>query len=597
MRREKKSRETSLESEMREFRELSEYINNPPESKSDQAIKKLEESMTNGSSWSDEFYIIYRRMYYKLKYWPDEIEKLTDEEVASVKIIITDSEIIYKIGELIDGNKPRPSFREIIKKTINAAKKVLAEKGPKIEIPKPVEIAAVETAPSEQAVEINEVKLNKENTEEKIIVPQEKVKDVSENEEITDEMVAKKHAEIEAEEKSRKSSLNYSRENAKKNGLTDAQVDTIEKLQDEFNSKDVAAIFDSHRTGFISHVAVNYENFPHPALVGKNIVFSKDWLPYISGANARITPAQLAQLRDNLDKVYDSYVGLTGKVPTFGHKILIRLQPLGRTGETAHAHPNYNQVCLNVNGEYMKTFWQEVASGSWSSVLMHEMAHTFSFGNKWKIGQEGGESIAELLVAYALEDNKDAWYGIQGVKGPARELTRGSQHRMRNFGNAVKASDEHRITAFSLNPYKGCAFDFYLQGLVSKVGWDTYKKAFHSYNNGTFDGKSKFDFDGELQAMRAFDLFERIAYFSNNPKTVLYSLPDRGKLLKAFNIKIEKTGSYEKDIAAIAEEIKRIKIEIDKETARINKAAEDARGNPEKQEALLNQFVGVFTKR
>jgi hypothetical protein len=324
----------------------------------------------------------------------------------------------------------------------------------------------------------------------------------------------------------------------RKKDLSKEQIETIDQLYKQFGYFEIeyALSEDNKKCGTpIKDKSRYYQNFPHPALVGKNVVFSIEWMPYIVGPNQKITPAQLAKLRDNLDKAYNSYNEL---MPHAGQKIIIRIHPNVKKGD-AHAHYLSDHICLKSDSNSIQSFWEEVANGSWSHALLHEIAHAFTMG-KNMTGGEGRytrslEPMAEFFVSYALEDNKDAWYYIYD-KLDEPEITRGNQHRLRAVQTALIESQKPNFPAFTDNAFESTAYGFYLHGLVSKVGWDTYKKAFRSYSDNTF--QSKYVYTGDRDSVNAFDLFERIAFFSKNPKTVLFSLPDKGQLLKKFEVTV-----------------------------------------------------------
>ena len=320
-------------------------------------------------------------------------------------------------------------------------------------------------------------------------------------------------------------------------GLSSAQLETVNQLGKELaetTSKGYCLFspFTASKISIPDSVGVVLKDI-HPVLVGKNVVFSKNWLPYIG---SQVTPQQFAHLRDNIDKVYTSYTELIGVAPKRGEKVFIDINPQGRTRGTAHAHPGLNAFCLNSESTYMNGFWKEVGKGSWSNVIMHELAHTFTANRDWVREIGFGESIAELMVSYALERNPQAFYGIPGTRSGPHAYTTGTQHRQNRNNANLAAAQRGTIKTFSPNPLEPSLYDYYLQGLVEKAGWKAYAQAFRSYNNDSFTSKYSYE-EGPLTGI-AMQHLERIAHFSDNPNTLLKSLPDKGQLLQNFKVKI-----------------------------------------------------------
>jgi hypothetical protein len=123
-----------------------------------------------------------------------------------------------------------------------------------------------------------------------------------------------------------------------------------------------------------------------------------------------------------------------------------------------------------------------------------------------------------------LETTSGAQYGTPGERGFFLQKTVGTAHRQRLYDRALEAFRNNKIEAFGIN---GSSFQIYILGLVDKVGWETYQKAFRSYNDKTFTPQ-KFTTTG--RAAQARDLFDRIEHFGGKPG-VLRTLPDRGVLL------------------------------------------------------------------
>ena len=259
-----------------------------------------------------------------------------------------------------------------------------------------------------------------------------------------------------------------------------------------------------------------------PILVGKHVVFSKKWRNYI-GPNKSITAQQFESLRDRTDRVYDAYKELIGRAPKAGEKVYIEIRPAEYfrkpNGGHVAGHAHSNAFCINEN-------FVRNSMGT----LMHELAHVFAYATNWEVK---AESIVPLLMAYAYET-------IPGE-------TLGNRHRISRFEAALNNFRTNKIEAFALDDpddsgYGAHAFDFYLLGLVDKVGWETYKKVFRTYADEPHVTIARFPGG---QAGKARDLFDRIERLSGKPG-VLRSLPDKGELLdKYFSVQVQKAPPYD----------------------------------------------------
>lgn len=390
---------------------------------------------------------------------------------------------------------------------------------------------------------------------------------------------------------------NESYDQACDNGLSPEQIATINQLHIEITAK--KSLSGINYTSSLKSVDLlplgqNYENFPHPILVGRNVVFEKEWADYFSGPGSKITPQQFAQLRDNLDKTYDSYVDLTGTTPYHGEKVLVCLSSSsveecgpGIGPWAGHAHGDRNIICLNkLSDRGMDEFWDEVRKGSWGRTLMHELAHTFTNNRGWDAGFRCDESMAELMISYALEHNKGA------TLGSGNDLytphVAGNQHRMLHCRAAYENFISGDIKTFSRQGREGTVHAFYLQGLVEKVGWEPYRKAFRSYQDESYE--SEHIFKGASSGRFVLRFLERVARNCDNPDAVLKSLPDNGSLLETFGVGIvskkELEAEQEAELEAEIDRIKKIEKEAAKRRKKIETLLKAAEKKPEKAEAL-----------
>lgn len=270
-----------------------------------------------------------------------------------------------------------------------------------------------------------------------------------------------------------------------------------------------------------------------PMLVGKHVVFGKEWLNHV-GSGKPLSNRQFEVWRDRADRVYDAYTELTGRTPAGGTKVFIDLRAEKDFGVAdsdsenvkhppAHAHAGINVICFNCDAPSFRNTLQSVAAGSWDRPMMHELAHVFAFRTNWNVD---AESIAEFLPSYIMETIRGANYGNGRFSFAGRRHRQSEQNRaFRNFQNA-------QIEAFNPNHQSpGCAYEFYLHGLVDKVGWETYKKAFRSYDDKNYVPQN--EYKGDRKTVQARDFLDRLERFSGK-RDVLRSLPDKGELLDKY---------------------------------------------------------------
>jgi len=160
--------------------------------------------------------------------------------------------------------------------------------------------------------------------------------------------------------------------------------------------------------------------------------------------------------------------------------------------------------------------------------MSHEIMHIFASDRLW---EAEAESFAHLGEAYFIGksnivfDKKVNIWPLTTLQG--------------EFDKAQENFKSERLCKFSYE--NGTALDYYLFGLVGKVGWETYKKVFRSYADGSYTPKNygKYEitpsheeryYKAPDKVIRARDFFDRVAHFSGDPN-VLRSLPDKGRIL------------------------------------------------------------------
>jgi len=138
-----------------------------------------------------------------------------------------------------------------------------------------------------------------------------------------------------------------------------------------------------------------------PILVGRNVVFSNNWLRHI-GLNNRLTRQQFERWRIMADEIYDCYEKLTGRPPKYGKKVFI---DVNRFDGWAHAHSN--RVCFSEEA-LIRDGAKQIREGStWA--MCHELGHIFSFGKDWEIEPE---VAAHFLHFYWYETTGRRYSGL-----------------------------------------------------------------------------------------------------------------------------------------------------------------------------------------
>ena len=311
---------------------------------------------------------------------------------------------------------------------------------------------------------------------------------------------------------------------------TPQQQQTIAQLKQQMAGMRNFDCSTSERVG-VPRVIIAMLDDIDPLLVGKNVIFSDRWLDYI-GEEKSISRTRFADFVSKMDRAHDAFADLVGNNTTSRRKLFIDISYKQEETDhglvAAHAHVMRDIICVAAPKE---NFWFEVTRhGSWSATLLHEIGHMFAPPTiGWRAN---AETFANLKVAYALE-TLNARFGVLGVNARGNRTRgtqfRGNQYRTYEFNMAVQKFRRNEMTSFAYcSCQTGSAFDFYIYGLVDRVGWETYKKAFHSYQDPAF--VSEYAYSGERVHVQARDFIDRLAFFSGKPD-VLSSLPDRGALL------------------------------------------------------------------
>ena len=286
--------------------------------------------------------------------------------------------------------------------------------------------------------------------------------------------------------------------------LSPEQVAVVERLKEDIPRY---TLHPENRPDNIENILGNLD----PILVGRNVVFAKHSLDHI-GINNIFTREQFTAWREQIDRMYDSYVELTGTTPGRGKIVYVQISTATRG--------------FAALGTFTVGVSRGAGTGSWCSIAAHELAHVFSFHRDWNIDSE---SIADLFSCYVLETIPESRYGS----------TRGSQYRKNKYARLLRDFRNGKIEPFRESHVYSSAFELYLNGLVDIVGWETYKKTFRSYHSGTSIPVKRFvPNKGKGQTDRhagAREFFDRLAHFHDEARAsniqVLRNIPAVGRNL------------------------------------------------------------------
>ena len=266
----------------------------------------------------------------------------------------------------------------------------------------------------------------------------------------------------------------------------------------------------------------------NPILVGRNIVFSTDWLQHIGNGQDQMTAAQFALWRDRTDRIYDAMAYLTGILPFYGERVTINiktreelLRNMVVANASAHAHGWEPVFCYNIDDLQFTIY--NVRRGSWSFIQIHEMAHIFDFGTGifTLSGMSKNESMANFIAAFAMDVTGAHFFSFEF--SPAFDHNNNGIVRGQNFRDSIIALTRQSRQNGNLRPFTphgshtSCAFSKYLHESVNRIGWKPVMLAFRSYKDMRLLRLVSHNFNNGTNPGRARDFFGRIQDFSGNP--------------------------------------------------------------------------------
>lgn len=320
---------------------------------------------------------------------------------------------------------------------------------------------------------------------------------------------------------------------AQDNQLAPQQQETVTQLIAEFKSQ-------GYRDDrWIQPV----ENVTDPALVGRYVVFSTEWLELIgNGRDGTVTRRQFQAWRNRIDKLYECYEKFMGHKPRNGNNIFIDVSPGTHwpdptifphgNAPRATTQPVINYIRFNKDAlDFKDSHLRDMRSGNLLGfTMMHEIGHVFTGSSRgkpetWRHADV--ETSANFLVYYALEN---CGVRIGNAGSPSRLRQAYIQEALKNLKN-------ESINAFPTCSCGGSAYDLYMCGLVDEVGWETLKKTIQSYHDGAYTPTKRYEPDREkaqtAMHARAHEFFDRLVHFHGDAQ-VLRKGPDEGSLLDKF---------------------------------------------------------------
>ena len=331
---------------------------------------------------------------------------------------------------------------------------------------------------------------------------------------------------------------------AQNNQLSPQQRETIEQMVAILSGPHVPNINIDEELQ--KQIALETKQINDPILIGKHVVFDSRWLNYI-GQGKPLSRNEFQAGRNRIDNAYEIIKDFVGMPPKKGEKVYVYLGPLsrpetddGRTllndGRTtrieAFAHSGYNLVVFNSRvpnwANYVKGF--NSSTSRISETTVHEIIHFFEHESKWRATHD----LTFIIEAYVQQKMGKSTTDI---------IKKRYNNAVENFMKGTIDRAIYHLHGDSST--EKTVHGFYLNGLVLRVGYEPFRKAFHSYNDDSFKPthtySSTYRYTGyQNQVMQslhvnALELLYRVAYFSGQPN-ILETFPDEGTLLERFKV-------------------------------------------------------------
>jgi hypothetical protein len=214
----------------------------------------------------------------------------------------------------------------------------------------------------------------------------------------------------------------------------------------------------------------------------KHFIIDSSMVPYLGG---NISTQAFNEWLSNMDKSYEAYAELYGAMPGDGAKITMQTteQPGALWG---------GGTDIWWSTDWIDYYMQEIEqTGTWSWGPMHELGHCFDMGT-WSFH---AEFTANWPIFYAVDT-----IGAKSGNGDTLDAL---------YDNFYKWTLDDQGEDRRYNDKLVCSFiDF-----VRDYGWEPFKKAFRSYNDGSYPYVWQ-KYVGSWGGVRLHDFVDRLSYFS-----------------------------------------------------------------------------------
>lgn len=323
---------------------------------------------------------------------------------------------------------------------------------------------------------------------------------------------------------------------------------TIEELAEQTNT--LRERTRHLRTGPYSD-EVLYANFStppdriNPLLVGRNILYSEEWLNHIGNL---VSEEEWRTFVERNDRIYDGFAHLHGSLPRRGQRFFVRLDDLQSFYAKAYGlSPN---IAFDRRESRLRNMFEFSRRGSYGWIMLHEISHKFDMcvpNRDWSAEAEG---MANFKVPFVMEMLNAKVYSTEtaqayhlfhehaggGVSDPAFPIE-GRDLRFAQIEAAMiawgRGTNFHTFATAAHNAHS--ANDLYLNKLGRFAGAEAVKLAFRSYTNPAMKRcLPRVDFNDRTQVGIAREFFERMVHFGQRPE-VLDWVSNRELLYSKFN--------------------------------------------------------------
>ncbi|MGL1934392.1 MAG: hypothetical protein OCD01_05210 [Fibrobacterales bacterium] len=242
---------------------------------------------------------------------------------------------------------------------------------------------------------------------------------------------------------------------------------------------------------------------------------------YLEAYKADVATANKSKLKawvSNLDKVYQSYVGLVGRIPDDGYKVGFKVN---ESSGCFGSNSTPINVCSRSMTEYVSN-----PGDDWGMGFMHELGHHFEYEGKWNFD---GEHWANFKVLYAVKElganvimngktyvgnDFDDYWEEQCIQTQNQYDAIPDSHKRLSCSQipAVHVNNDDN-SSNNLRKYNDCTTHIFNK-IHDTIGWKPFMKTFREFNDG--------DANQTLQQNVKYELY--MSTLQNNTSTDVMSL-------------------------------------------------------------------------